>query len=66
MGRGSCYLFKTLISACLLYYTDMNAKIRDILIFFAGFEKLKITLHVGCKQLLGGIVPENHDMQMSG
>ena len=38
----------------------MNAKIHDILIFFAGVERLKIALQqVGCKQSLGGIVPEN-------
>ena len=44
----------------------MNAKILDILIFFTGVERLKITLHyVGCKQSLGGVVPENLcDMQM--
>ena len=42
----------------------MNAKMRDI--FFAGVESLKITLQYGgCKQSLGGVVPENScDMQM--
>ena len=30
-------------------FTDMNAKIRDILNFFAGVERLKITFqYVGC------------------
>ena len=44
----------------------MIAKIRDILIFFAGAERLKITLqYVGCKQWLGGVVPASScDMQM--
>ena len=44
----------------------MNAKIRDILSFFTGVERLKITLqYVGCKQSLGGVVPGNLcDMQM--
>ena len=44
----------------------MIAKILDILIFFAGAEKLKITLqYVGCKQSLGDVVPDNScDMQM--
>ena len=44
----------------------MIAEIRDILIFFAGAERLKITLqYLGCKQWLGGVVPENScDVQM--
>ena len=44
----------------------MNAKIRDILVFSAGVERLKITIqYVGCKQSLGGVVPQNScDMQM--
>ena len=38
----------------------MNAKIRDILIFFTGVERFKITFqYVGCKQWLGGVVSEN-------
>ena len=38
----------------------MNAKIRDFYLFFAGAERLKVTLqYVGCKQSVGGIVPEN-------
>ena len=42
----------------------MNAKNRDI--FFAGVERFKITLQdFGCKQSLGGVVPENScGMQM--
>ena len=47
----------------------MKSKICDILnffFFFAGVERLKITIqYVGCKQSQGGIVPENScDMQM--
>ena len=44
----------------------MNAKIRDFYFIFAGVERLKITLqYVGCKQSLGGVVPEDScDMQM--
>ena len=46
----------------------MNAKIQDILIVFLLElrERLKITLqYAGCKQSLGGVVPENScDMQM--
>ena len=41
-------------------------KFINFILFFAGVERLKITLqYVGCKQSLGGIVPENScDMPM--
>ena len=35
-------------------------KFVTFLLFFTGVERLKITLqYVGCKQSLGGVVPEN-------
>ena len=65
MGRGSRYFSKYRFLHGYCKFTDMNAKIRDIFFFFWSW-RLKITFQYGgCKQSLGGIVPENScEMQM--
>ena len=65
MGRDSLYFSKYCFLHDYCTFTDLNSKIRDILIFFAGVERLKITFqYVGYQswgRLHANVIDSNYN-----